>query len=62
MSLSNHKLTAEAICLQILNVTFFTITEYLHHSDSLTHLPHSHIFLKNQIKSQLVIVYRLRIT
>lgn len=43
MSLSNHKLTAEEIHLQILNLTFFTITEYLHHSDSLTYLLNSHV-------------------
>lgn len=55
MSLSNHKLTAEEIHLQILNLQFFTITECLHHADFLTQLLSSHIFLKNQMKSQLVV-------
>lgn len=57
MSLSNHKLTAEEIHLQVLNLQFFffTITECLHHAGFLTHLPSSHIFLKTQIKSQLVV-------
>lgn len=54
MSLSNHKLTAEVIHLQILNLHFLIITEYLHYWDFLTHLLNSHIFPKNQIKSQLV--------
>lgn len=58
MSLSNHKL-AEEIHLQILDLKFFTIAECLHHPDFLTHLLNSHIFLKNQIKLQQVIVYLL---
>lgn len=61
MSLSNHKLTAEQIHLQMLNLKFFTIIERLHHPDFSTHLLNSHIFLKTQMKSQLVIVYLLRV-
>lgn len=61
MSLSNHKLTAEQIHLQMLNLKFFTITERLHHPDFSIHLLNAHIFLKNQMKSQLAIVHPLRI-
>lgn len=55
MSLSNHKLTAEETHLQISNSQVFTITEYFPHPDFLTHLLSSHIFLKSQIKPQLVV-------
>lgn len=54
MSLSNHKLTAEEIHLHILNLQFFTSTEYLHLPDFLTGLLRSHIFLKNQKTSAVV--------
>lgn len=50
MSLSSHKLTAEEIYLQILNLQFFIITECLHHTDLLNHLLTPCVFLKNQIK------------
>lgn len=41
---------------------FFTVTECLHHADFLTHLLSSHIFLKTQIKSQLIVCpVRLRL-
>lgn len=49
MSLSSHKLTAEEMYLQILNLQFFIITECLHHTDLLTHLLTPRV-LKNQIK------------
>jgi hypothetical protein len=38
---------------------FLNIIEYLHYPDFLTHLLKSHIFLKSQIKSQLVHLVKL---